>query len=168
MQELLPYASIASALPVAQAIEESKRQILKYEYTNGTVYLSPALKGIQISLALFVVAVTYSVLVYHAGFLVNTSKLPFKPLGENVPAILEATWPDKADDLKDLPVERTRACPPAIRLLYVGYMRLETAACRVAKGLEQCLARVETPAPTSRLWLTSGSVAIKAVVQLLL
>ena len=61
---------------------------------NGTVTLNNELKRTVTTLsvaAVFIVAVTYLILIKYAGHLISTSKLPFAALGANISAILEAT-----------------------------------------------------------------------------
>lgn len=129
------------------------------------------MKGVEISLSIIsiiIVALTYIVLIGRAGYLINVSKLTLAPIGKNISAILATTWPDETCDRHVLPHENKRHLNN-IRLLYLGVLSSESIEHRVAKGLAQCRAECRANKREIRgghLWLTSGSVATKAVVQL--
>jgi hypothetical protein len=167
------YASLILAHPVIELSEPSYTLLLSSNnativLANGTIPLSDGLKGVEISLSIIsviIVALTYIVLIRRAGNLINVSKLPLAPIGKNISAILAATWPDNTDGPHVLPHENERHLNN-IRLLYLGALSSEPVEHRVAKGLDECRATLKKEIRGRHLWVTSGSVTTKAVVQL--
>ena len=167
-RKIIAVFSASASLILAHPVIERSESLILVLPANGTIPLSDGLKGVEISLSIIsvlIVALTYGVLIGRAGYLISVSKLPLVPIGNNISAILATTWPDDTRYPHVLDDESERH-QNNIRLLYLGALSSEPMEHRVAKGLSECRARVNREIRGRHLWLTSGSVATKAIVQL--
>lgn len=83
----------------------------------------------------------------------------------NIGNLLSVAWPDESTSSEAAPVTDNNQSPDAIRLLYAGKMDQDPEH-RVARGVDQCVAKPTEKFTTLPMWLTTGSSLTRSVIQL--
>jgi hypothetical protein len=149
-------------------VSSSKATLPTSTSKNATIRFSPTTKAIETTLStvsLFLVTLTYSILMTYTAYFSTTSRLPFKSLEKNIGTLLAASWPDRSIDSGLLPPETSENEKSKIRLLYVGRMK-EGNESRIARGIVECEAIPVNRAETPPFWITNGSLLTRSVVSL--
>lgn len=113
-------------------------------------------------LSVALVTLVYTLLIRRGSLMATTTLYPRRPIETNIGSLLDAAWPESSLDTK-APASGRR-----IRLFYIGKMDDDESAERVARGRLESIAVPTGPEQHRALWITSGSMLAKNVIQLLI
>jgi hypothetical protein len=161
--------SLIFASPVLRTVRETVMELENLAVQTASTALAV--------LAACLVFVVYAKLIGSTSYLSSTSLYIKEPLQNNVGHLLSVCWPDKSSDPTiELPIttERKRRRPEKdasnandFRLLYLGRMHTDGLGDRVARGLEDCIAKRAEDPVASPLWIANGSQLNSHMVQIL-
>jgi hypothetical protein len=155
------------ASPVLRAVQETGME-------NFAVQTASTVLAV---LAVCLVFVVYAKLIGSTSYLSSTSLYIKEPLQNNVGHLLSACWPDwSSNPTIELPItterkrrrlEKDASNANDFRLLYLGRMRRDGLGDRVARGLQDCIAKRAEDPVASLLWIANGSQLNSHMVQIL-
>jgi hypothetical protein len=135
--------------------------------TSGNIVSTPSIRSTSTILAVvsvILVTSTYAILIGPGTRLTSTSKLPLASIEANIGNLLSRAWVDKSTSGDVGDTSRNGEESDAIRLLYVG--RMDNEEGRSARGIEECEALPTKEVDRPSMWLTTGSILTKSIVQI--